>query len=98
MIYAMSDIHGCVDRYREMLDLIGFVPRDTLYTLGDAIDRGPDGVQILQDMMFRPDVFPILGNHLGRFMKCGLCQQLHFVPKVGWIVARECDMLICAGK
>ena len=63
MTYAMSDIHGCFDKYRAMLEEIEFSPRDTLYVLGDVIDRGPDGVKILQDMSLRPNVFPILGNH-----------------------------------
>ena len=43
-----------------MLSLIEFLPRDTLYVLGDVIDRGPDGIKILQDMMLRPNVFPLL--------------------------------------
>ena len=63
MNYVMSDIHGCFDKYKEMLSLIDFAPRDTLYVLGDVIDRGPDGIKILQDMMLRPNVFPLLGNH-----------------------------------
>ena len=63
MIYVMSDLHGCFDKYKEMLSLIDLVPRDTLYVLGDVIDRGPDGIKILQDMMLRPNVFPLLGNH-----------------------------------
>ena len=63
MIYVMSDLHGCFDKYKEMLSLIDLVPRDTLYVLGDVIDRGPDGIKILRDMMLRPNVFPLLGNH-----------------------------------
>ena len=63
MIYAMSDIHGCFEKYRAMLSEIEFKSTDTLYVLGDVIDRGPDGVKILQDMNMRPNVFPILGNH-----------------------------------
>jgi len=59
----MSDIHGCFDKYRAMLSEIQFRSRDTLYVLGDVIDRGPDGVKILQDMSSRPNVVPILGNH-----------------------------------
>ena len=50
-------------KYQEMLELIEFAFRDTLYVLGDVIDRGPDGIKILQDMMLRPNVFPLLGNH-----------------------------------
>lgn len=57
-------MHGCFDKYKEMLSLIEFNPGDTLYVLGDIIDRGPDGIKILQlDMMLRPNVFPLLGNH-----------------------------------
>lgn len=63
MNYVMSDIHGCYDKYKEMLSLIEFASADTLYVLGDMIDRGPDGIKILQDMMGRFNVFPILGNH-----------------------------------
>ena len=46
-----------------MLSQLSLRPDDTLYILGDVIDRGPDGVKILQDMMARPNVVPILGNH-----------------------------------
>lgn len=63
MIYAMSDIHGCYNKYRTMLSEIQFKSTDTLYVLGDVIDRGPDGIKILQDMNMRSNVFPILGNH-----------------------------------
>lgn len=63
MTYVLSDIHGCYDKYQEMLDLIELAGRDTLYVLGDVLDRGPDGVRILQDMSTRVNVFPILGNH-----------------------------------
>ena len=59
----MSDIHGCFDKYPAMLREIGSSSRDTLYVLGDVIDRGPDGIKILQDMNRRPNVVPILGNH-----------------------------------
>lgn len=63
MIYATSDIHGCAEKYQALLERIRFSAADTLYVLGDVIDRGPDGVAILQDMMLRPNVLPILGNH-----------------------------------
>jgi len=63
MRYCISDVHGQWDKYRAMLETISFQSGDTLYVLGDVIDRGPEGVRILQDMMLRPNVFPILGNH-----------------------------------
>lgn len=63
MIYACSDIHGRYNQYAALLAQLDLRPSDTLYILGDVIDRGPDGVTILQDMMVRPNVFPLLGNH-----------------------------------
>lgn len=63
MIYCMSDLHGHYENYIAMLREISFRPEDTLYVLGDVIDRGPDGIKILRDMMARPNVVPLLGNH-----------------------------------
>ena len=63
MIYLMSDLHGCYDKYLQMLEKIKFNSEDTLYMLGDSIDRGDDGIKILLDMMKRPNVVPMLGNH-----------------------------------
>ena len=63
MTYVMSDLHGCYDKYAQMLEKICFGDGDTLYILGDVIDRGPDGIKILMDMMGRKNVIPIIGNH-----------------------------------
>lgn len=63
MIYVMSDLHGCHEKYIAMLDKIRFSEKDTLYILGDAVDRGEGGIKILQDMMQRPNIKPLLGNH-----------------------------------
>lgn len=63
MIYVCSDIHGHYGLYLALLERLSLKPSDTLYILGDVIDRGPDGIKILQDMMKRPNVVPILGNH-----------------------------------
>ena len=63
MIYVCSDLHGRYDCWEALLREIGLGSGDTLYVLGDVIDRGEDGVRILRDMMARPNVAPILGNH-----------------------------------
>lgn len=61
--YVMSDVHGQYKTYMKMLKKIDLKAEDTLYVLGDAIDRGKDGIKILSDMMKRPNVVLILGNH-----------------------------------
>ena len=63
MIYVISDIHGCYDEYIELLNKINLKDSDTVYVLGDVVDRGPHPVKVLQDMMMRVNVFPIIGNH-----------------------------------
>lgn len=63
MIYAMSDLHGCYDKYIKMLEKINFSDNDTLYILGDIVDRGPDGIKIWQDILKRKNVIALHGNH-----------------------------------
>ncbi len=63
MNYCISDVHGEYDRYISMLDKIKFSGDDTLYVLGDVIDRQPNGVDILLDIMQRKNVVMVLGNH-----------------------------------
>lgn len=63
MVYVLSDIHGEIVRWQAMLELIRFSDDDTLYVLGDVIDRNPHGIEILQDIMQRPNMHMILGNH-----------------------------------
>lgn len=37
------------------------------YILGDAMDRGPEPIRVFRDIMNRPKVIYILGNHDVRF-------------------------------
>lgn len=63
MTYVISDIHGCYDKYIKMLEKINLSAEDTLYILGDVIDRGKDGFKIMLDMAQRPNVIGLMGNH-----------------------------------
>ena len=63
MIYAMSDIHGCYEKYLKMLSKIKFKLEDTLYILGDVLDRGPAGMKALLDMGKRGNIILLRGNH-----------------------------------
>ena len=69
--YAISDIHGCFDEFRQMLDIIGFSETDRLILGGDYIDRGPKNLEILHWLERRPDnVIPIRGNHDEEYVAC----------------------------
>lgn len=63
MIYVMSDIHGNAIRFNSIMEQIDLQPEDTLYILGDVIDRYPDGIRILRLLMSMPNVQMLLGNH-----------------------------------
>ena len=69
MIYVMSDLHGCFDKYLEMIEQIELKSEDTLYVLGDVIDRNPHGIEILQDIMKRPNIHMVIGNHEEMMLK-----------------------------
>ncbi len=63
MTYVMSDLHGEYEKYVKMLELIQFNEDDTLYIVGDVLDRGEHPIRILTDMSMRPNVIPMRGNH-----------------------------------
>ena len=61
--YAISDLHGHYSTYKKLLEKIKFSDEDYLYVIGDVIDRGRDGIKIIQDIMARPNAELFLGNH-----------------------------------
>lgn len=63
MTYVLSDIHGNLRRFESIMDQINLQPADTLYILGDVVDRFPDGIKILRRIMKMPNVKMLLGNH-----------------------------------
>ena len=63
MTYVMSDIHGNMRRFQSVMEQINLQPEDTLYILGDVIDRYPHGIKILRELMAMPNVRMLLGNH-----------------------------------
>lgn len=62
MTYVVSDLHGSLERYNELLSTIGFSDKDILYVVGDICDCGEDPMGILCDMSMRANVLPIVGD------------------------------------
>ena len=75
-VYVMSDLHGNYDGFMSILKQINFSEKDELYIDGDVVDRGRDGIKILQYMMMQPNIYPIIGNH-----EYALMQVLDFVTQ-----------------
>lgn len=65
MHYLVGDIQGCDAPLARLLDKIGFSPsRDTLYLLGDLVNRGPASAAVLRRLMALGDAARcLLGNH-----------------------------------
>jgi serine/threonine protein phosphatase 1 len=65
--YAISDIHGCYYTFKEMLSKIAFTKGDTLYLLGDYINRGSNSKPlidfIIQLQKQGYNIIALKGNH-----------------------------------
>ena len=59
--YAFSDIHGMYDLWAQIRDYCD--ETDTIYFLGDACDRGEDGLKIINELLNDKRVRYLKGNH-----------------------------------
>ncbi len=64
-LYMIGDVQGCDAALQDLLDTLDFSPsRDTLYMLGDIVNRGPDSAAVLRRLMAYGDAARcLLGNH-----------------------------------
>ena len=71
MIYVSSDLHGCnPSDFQRLLDQAGFSKDDFLFILGDVIDRGNWGAELLLWLTQQPNIQLILGNHEALMLTC----------------------------
>ncbi|MCO6426948.1 symmetrical bis(5'-nucleosyl)-tetraphosphatase [Nitrosomonas communis] len=63
--YAIGDIQGCYQEFRQLIELIGFnATRDKLWLVGDIVNRGPNSLILLRSIITLGDaVITVLGNH-----------------------------------
>lgn len=67
--YAVGDVHGCCRTLKAMVeDVLRLEADDTLFLLGDYIDRGPDSKGVLDYLLQLKweracDIRPLMGNH-----------------------------------
>ena len=76
--YVISDIHGEYERFMELLEEIELKDTDTLYVLGDVLDRGEHPIKVVLKLMEMPNAFCIVGNHEVMALEClrFLCQEI----------------------
>lgn len=69
MIYAMSDIHGCIDAFEKSLSFVDLSDgRSMLILCGDYCDRGPASLEVYQKIIglqhdYPNQVIALRGNH-----------------------------------
>ncbi|EHL17474.1 MAG: metallophosphoesterase family protein [Peptoanaerobacter stomatis] len=68
--YVVSDIHGKYDKFIEVLDKINLKEEDTLYVLGDILDRGKHPIKVMLKLMEMKNVICIVGNHELMAIRC----------------------------
>jgi serine/threonine protein phosphatase 1 len=65
-VLAIGDIHGCFRALTALADYVNFRDTDTLITLGDYVDRGPDSRAVLDWLIAygqTATLIPLTGNH-----------------------------------
>ncbi len=73
----VGDIHSQYGLLMDALEAASFSPSDdTLYSVGDIADRGPETVRLIEFLSSLPSYKPVLGNHdlwLRDYLVSGLC-------------------------
>lgn len=71
-ILVMSDLHGCYDQFKEMLNKTKYNPNhDKLILLGDYVDRGRHSKQVLDKVIKLVNTYNVIalrGNHDQMFL------------------------------
>ena len=71
MIYVTSDLHGIHPvEFQKLLKKADFSEEDFLFILGDVIDRGEYGAELLNWLTQQPNMALILGNHEAQLLSC----------------------------
>ncbi len=77
MVYVTSDLHGFpLEKFKKFLNNVGFCKDDTLYILGDVLDRGPYGIELLKWIMQNKNIQLILGNHENMLLECDFPDEI----------------------
>jgi serine/threonine protein phosphatase 1 len=76
--FIIGDIHGCLNALETVSYLADIQPEDTLITLGDVVDRGPDSKGVIDWLIARHETGPtisLLGNHELLMMRARLSEN-----------------------
>lgn len=71
--YVTSDAHGHIRALDEALGAASLGSDDTLYVLGDMIDRGPDPLGVVSVVRSLPQARVLMGNHEQLMLRALAC-------------------------
>lgn len=76
MIYVTSDWHGySLEHIKKLFEKVNFSEDDYCFVLGDVIDRGMYGVDILLWLMEQENIQLIMGNHEDMMLSCAFLYE-----------------------
>ena len=105
-VYAIGDIHGCLDRLVALHEMIAEdmaarpVAHTTLVHLGDYVDRGADSAQVVDWLINQPPVpadaiVNLMGNH--EFMMLSALAGADKEAPSHWLMNGGADSLLSWG-
>ena len=105
-VYAVGDIHGCLDRLVALHEMIAEdivarpIERTTLLHLGDYVDRGADSAQVIDWLINQPPVpadtmVNLMGNH--EFMMLSALAGADKEAPSHWLMNGGADSLLSWG-
>jgi serine/threonine protein phosphatase 1 len=96
--FAATDVHGCLHTFRHLVEQeLRLLPSDTLYLLGDYVNKGPDSCGVLDYLMQLQtagyQVHCLRGNH-----EQELLDTIHGTPNANnmWKSEAERDLVLAS--
>ena len=96
MTYVVANLHGDMQKYKELQKAISFSDKDILYVLGDTADYGEESIALLTELSMSENVYPIAGEHdflalrmlsgFSRMLKDGSAPDAEFAAEMSaWV-------------
>jgi len=96
-VYAVGDIQGCYKPLKKILKKVKFKPgKDTLWCVGDLVNRGPDSLKTLRFLKDLGDACVcVLGNHDLHLLELAAGGSTYRRDTLRQVIkAPDCDKLI----